>query len=249
MSTDANGLTYARTGSMTTAHPPLLLPVIAAEAGAPGVVGSIVEQLLGLVAQRYTVTVAPAVIPSQVEADLETWLNQANQLMLVSFGPTATTALQALLDTIHDALQRAAGEDAHQQVLPLPSAVPDRPVLSPLEGVACPQRQLAPLVSQFPGWQGTYLCLEAGGRQIILTCGQPRQVGQCRTTSASTIISSLAAALLGQDGPLKRDGEILASYLQSLVGAVLRQVFHSESTISAVPSPFLLPPWLAGARD
>ena len=245
MSTDDKGLTHVRPACMTIAGPPLLVPVIAGEAGTPGVIGSIAEQLLGLIAQRYPVTAAPAVSPPEIEARLESWLPQESRLMLLSFGPTA---LHALTDTLSAALRRAAGEDVHQQALPLPSGTPDRPVFSPLEGVTCAQRQLAPLVSQFPGWQGTYLRLEAGGRQVILICGHPGQGGECTTLSASTIIRLLAAGLCGQNGPLKRDGEILASYLLSLVGAVLRQVFHSESTISAVPSSFLLPPWLAGAR-
>lgn len=249
MSTVARELTYSRSGRMTIARLPLLLPVIAEEAGATGVVGQIAEQLLGLVAQRYPVAVAHRVIPAQVETDLETRLQQESQLLFVPFGMPAAMALQALKDTIHAALQRAAGEDARQRELPLPSAAPDRPVLSPLEGITCPQRQLAHLISVFPAWQGTYLCLEAGDRQVILTCGQPCQAWPGQAKSASTIISSLAAALLGQDGPLRRDGAILASYLQSLIGAVLRQAFHCESTIAAVPSSFLLPPWLAGVRN
>jgi hypothetical protein len=209
----------------------------------------IAEQLLSLVAQRYSVAVAHPVIPAQIETDLEARLRRENQLMFVPFGQSAAVALQALSDTIHAALQRAAGEDALRRELPLPSAAPDRPVLSPLEGITCPQRRLAQLISLFPAWQGTYLCLEAGNRLIILTCGHAGQAWPGQTKSASTIVGSLAAALLGQDGPLKRDGAILASYLQSLIGAVLRQAFHCESTIAAVPSSFLLPPWLAGARN
>lgn len=237
------------TGTRAISSPPLLLPVIAGNSAAPAMVGSIAEQVLARVAQRYPITVAPLVYPEQIEAGLETWLRQAEQLAFFPFGRTTTTELQALTDAIHAKLAQAAGEVVHRQTLPLPAAMPDRPVFSPFEGISCPQRQLAPLVSQFPGWQDTYLCLEAGSWQIILACGRPDPAEECHTTGTSHIISSLAAALCGQEGRLTRDGEILASYLQSLVGAVLRQAFGSQSIVSAVPSSFLLPPWLAGERN
>lgn len=249
MLTDNHSLTHANADDMVPVRSPLLVPVIANEAGTSGVVESIAEQLLGKVTRHYAVTVATATSPPQIEASLETWLHQARQIAFVSFGLTATMALEALRDSIHTGLKRVAGEDVRPRTLPLPSAMPDRPVFSPLGGIACPQWQLDPLVRRFPGWQGTYLSLEAGNSQLILTCGQPGQVGETHTISASSIIRLLNAALCEQEGPLKRDGDILASYLQSLVGAVLRQAFKSESTISAVPSSFLLPPWLAGVRD
>ncbi len=205
---------------------PLLLPVISADAATPVEVGRIAEQLLGQIAQRYQVDVAPQVTPAQIEAGLVTWLSRAEQLMFLSFGPAEAASLQTLVGTLHAKLSQAAGREANQRALPLPFAVPDRPVFAPLEGVGCPQGQLAPLVSKFPGWQGTYLYLEAGSRRVVLTCGQPGRGEACAESGASLIISSLAAALCGQEGRLKRDGEILASYFQSLLGAVLRQAFH-----------------------
>lgn len=204
--------------------------------------GALIEQFLHLLAQRYAVTVAPLADAARVQEELANYLQQTERLLLMPFGLAATRHLQSVIEPTSSMLRTATGEDVSQTHLTAPYATTVRPIFAPMEGLASPRQQLDPLVRQYPGWQSPYLLLAAGSKQIIFLCGQECEVPHDAEATVSTIIAMLASHLCQHESKWKRDGEILASYLSSLVSALLTEVFSCESTINAVPPSILLPP-------
>jgi hypothetical protein len=223
----------------------LLVPLVGGMAADQGRATAIARGLLEPLVGRFAARVADPLDVAEAPSHVTEWLSQATRLLLLPFGRRAAGTLPLLIEDLECALAEHSGEHVIRNVLPAPSGAVVRPIFAPLEGVACAQTQLTPLLRHFPGWSPRYLGLSAGSLRLVLYCDQ---VGgdQRDPIEANPLLLDLLEMGLGwRAGRWKDDGEIFVSYIQSLVGGVLRgPVCAVQDTLSSTSLHLLTPPWL-----
>jgi hypothetical protein len=226
----------------------LVVPLVAGDTTAQSRPGAIASGLLAPLAARFAVSVAPPSEVSLLESHLEEWLAQSPRLLLLPFGQPAVRELAALAEPLQPGLVGRRGEEVSRHAFPTPTGAVTRPIFAPLEGVACAETQLAPLLRLFPGWPDHYLCLSSSSIRLALLCCPAGDEEQGE--AASAVLFLLETALGLRASRWKADGEILLSYIQSLVGAVLRgpALQCADTLQSYSPCSLLTPPWLRGGR-
>lgn len=223
----------------------LIVPLVGGLPSDQARAGAIASGLLEPLTGRFAARIADPLDVAEAHSHVAAWLSQATRLLLLPFGRSAGSALPLLIEELERALAEQSEEQVSRSVLPAPSGAVMRPIFAPLEGVACAQSQLTPLLQHFPGWPLRYLGLSAGPLRVALYCDE----GACGQRGPSGEHSSLLALLemgLGwRAGRWKGDGELVISYIQSLVGGVLRgPVLQCADTLSSTSHQLLTPPWL-----
>ena len=183
---------------------------------------TIAQGLLEPLAARFAARVASACDLCETAGQVGEWLGLSTRLLLLPFGG-CRAPLGAGLES---ALSAHTGERVSPHTFPAPTGAASGPIFAPLEGVACAANQLTPLLRLFPGWSDQYLGLSCGAVRLVLFCpsgGGERQ--QASGEAARAVLELLESGCVRRSGPWQRDGELFASYLRSLVDAVLRGSF------------------------
>lgn len=229
----------------------LIVPLVGGETADQARAKAIASGLLEPLADRFAARVAAPLDLAETHSHVMEWLSQSTRLLLLPFGRTAGRGLPLLIAGLERALAEETGGQVSLNVLPAPRGAVKRPIFAPLEGVACAEAQLAPLLRCFPGWSVQYLCLSSGPLRLVLFCDQASGGEQGGPTEEALAVLDLLEMGLGwRVGRWKGDGEIFLSYIQSLVGGVLRgPVLQCADTLQSSSSLHLLtPPWLRAGR-
>jgi hypothetical protein len=201
----------------------LIVPLVAGNTADPSRAEAIASLLLEPVAARFGATLAAPCDMAETESHVQQWLSQAPRLLLLPFGRPSARWLPSLVESLQRAVAAATGQEVTLRAFPTPAGAVTRPLFAPLEGVASAEAQLTPLLRLFPGWPGQFLCLSSGEAMLALFCDPAGGEEQGRRGKEALAVKGLLEIGLGlRAGGWRGDGELFVSYVQSLVGAVLR---------------------------
>lgn len=223
----------------------LIVPLVGGMPSDQARARDIARGLLEPLAGRFAAGIAEPLDVAEAHSHVTEWLSKATRLLLLPFGRSAGSALPSLIEDLERALAEQSEEPVRRSVLPAPSGAVKRPIFAPLEGIACAQSQLAPLLHHFPGWPPRYLGLSAGSLSVALYCDEGAYDQRGPTGEHSSLLDLLEMGLGWRAGRWKGDGELVICYIQSLVGGVLRgPVLQCADTLSSTSQQLLTPPWL-----